>query len=93
MLFDDGREQWLSEDNGQFVVSTVVGPQAAPDFDAIEPGASLTLAGRPFTVAGKSAATVIAGEGELPFRVAGGYAAPVVDLRDAGRALRDARLQ
>ena len=83
MLFDDGREQWLSEDNGQFVVTTVVGPQAAPDFDAIEPGASLTLAGRPFTVAGKSAATVIAGEGELPFRVAGGYAAPVVDLRDS----------
>ncbi|MGE0310875.1 MAG: DUF4178 domain-containing protein [Lautropia sp.] len=83
MLLDDGRECWLSEDNGQFVVTAPVGPQAVPAFDALVPGGTVALAGRSFVVASTASATVVAGEGELPFRVAGGYAAPVADLRDA----------
>ena len=83
-LFDDGREQWLSEDNGQFVITQVVGPQWVSAFEQLVPGETLSVVGRDYVVSGKSNASVIAGEGELPFRVAGGFAAPVVDLRDPG---------
>jgi hypothetical protein len=83
LLFDDGRSGWLSEAGGEYVLSLPQPPKAAlPGFDAIRVGEWLTLDGRTFTVANKLSAECVAGEGELPFKVGAGYAAPVVDLRD-----------
>lgn len=81
-LFDDGTERWLSEDNGRFVMMSAPVPVEAPPFDSLQPDQPLRLKGIPFTVANRESATVVAGQGELPFRVGGGYDAPVVDLRD-----------
>jgi hypothetical protein len=83
LLFDDGRSGWLAEAGGEYVLSL---PQASrtplPGFAAIRVGQWLTLDGRRFTVTNKLDAECVAGEGELPFKVGAGYAAPVVDLRD-----------
>lgn len=87
LLFDDGRTGWLSEDNGQYVLlddGEVSAPAALtqiPPFEALSIDQPLTAAGVDYRVAGKQVATVIAGEGELPFRVGAGYPAYVADLR------------
>jgi hypothetical protein len=80
---DDERSLWLSEDNGQYVVTRAVAAQTVPHFDDLEPGQPLRLMGVDYTVANRTRASVIAGRGELPFVVGSGYAAEVVDLRDA----------
>ncbi|MET0507441.1 MAG: DUF4178 domain-containing protein [Burkholderiaceae bacterium] len=80
---DDDRSLWLSEDNGQYVVTSPVAAQTVPRFDELGPGQPLRLMGVDYMVANRTRATVIAGRGELPFVVGSGYAAEVVDLRDA----------
>ena len=84
LLFDDGKSGWLSEAGGEYVLSF---PQAMvdalPAFADLKVGQRYVLAGRAFTVTNILQAGCVAGEGELPFKVGGGYAAPVVDLRDA----------
>lgn len=82
LMFDDMRTGWLSEANGEYVVSFVHPVQEPlPPFESLEPGGRLTLASRAWTVTDIEEAECIAGQGELPFKVGAGYKAPVVDLR------------
>ena len=86
LLFDDQRTGWLSEANGEYVLTfPVAADEPLPLFDKLVAGQRLSLLGRAWTVSNVERAECVAGEGELPFRVAGGYAVPTVDLR-SGKA-------
>ena len=86
LLFDDMKIGWLGEAGGEFYV-TFEKPVAAapPSYSAIEVGDHIDLGQAdtegPFEVSNLESATCIAGQGELPFTVGPGFAAPVVDLR------------
>jgi hypothetical protein len=84
LLFDDGKSGWLSESAGEYVISEPVWqPGALPPFSELQLGQDLTLAGRAYSITNLLTAECVAGEGELPFKVGAGYAAPSADLRDA----------
>jgi hypothetical protein len=81
-LFDSGKSGWLSEDNGQYVLSFEAQPPAAlPAAEALRAGAQQVLGGAPWSVAAVTAVKVGAAEGELAFvpNLARGYL--VADLR------------
>ncbi|MBV8036949.1 DUF4178 domain-containing protein [Roseateles sp.] len=82
LLFEAGehpRVGWLSEDNGQFVLSLEAALAEPPPQDA-RPGLPLTLAGQRWQVAAVVQAAVRAAEGELPRPPRPGR---VVELRNA----------
>jgi Domain of unknown function (DUF4178) len=83
LLFDAGgdrpRVAWLSEDNGQFVLSLEAPLTESTPIDP-QVGAPLTLAGQRWQVAAVVQATVRAAEGELPRVPRTGR---VVELRNA----------
>ncbi len=82
LMFDDMRTGWLSEANGEYVVSFLHQVrEPLPPFDSLQPGGRLTLASRAWTVTDIEDAECVAGQGELPFKVGAGYKAPVVDMR------------
>ena len=87
LFFDDGRTGWLGEASGTYMVSfeTEV-KEPLPEWKALKPEHEVKLNGRPFQVSDVRTAVVIGGEGELPFRVAGGYEARVADLRTDSEA-------
>ena len=81
LLFDNQRTGWLSEANGNYVLTFLATvPEPLPAFDAVKLEQSILLLGETFQVANKETATCIAGEGELPFKIGAGFAAPVIDL-------------
>jgi predicted RNA-binding Zn-ribbon protein involved in translation (DUF1610 family) len=81
LLFDNQNTGWLSEASGQYVLTfPATVSDTLPAFDDIRLGHAVSLLGESFQVANKESATCIAGEGELPFQVGAGYAAPVIDL-------------
>lgn len=81
LLFDNQRTGWLSEANGNYVLTFLAKvPEPLPTFDDVKLEQSISLLGETFQVANKESATCIAGEGELPFKIGAGYAAPVIDL-------------
>lgn len=83
ILFDDMRTGWLSEAGGEYVLSFLkFAPEGIPKFEEIRVGESVTLAKRSWEITNIENAECIAGQGELPFKVGAGYAAPVVDLRE-----------
>jgi hypothetical protein len=83
LLFDDMKSGWLSEANGEYVVSEAKRvTEALPAFDQLELGRLYMIDGRAFTLTNLLTATCVSGEGELPFKVGAGYPAPVADLRD-----------
>jgi len=83
ILFDDMKSGWLSEANGEYVVSEAKRvSEALPAFDQLELGRLYMIDGRAFTLTNLLTATCVSGEGELPFKVGAGYPAPVADLRD-----------
>ncbi len=85
LLFDDMRGGWLSDANGEYVVSFLTPPGATlPDFATLMPNDELKLAGQDFIVTDLEEAMCIAGEGELPFAFGAGYPAQLVDLRSSG---------
>ncbi len=84
VLFDDMRSGWLSDANGEYTLSFLTPPKTElPAFPGIMPNDPVALAGREFIVSNREEAMCIAGEGELPFAFGAGYAAPLVDLREA----------
>lgn len=86
LLFDDQKSGWLSDANGDYLLSFLTPPQGEiPPFAELAPEDGLTLAGRRWAVTNKDDALCIAGEGELPFAFAfgSGYPAQLVDLRAA----------
>ena len=87
LLFDDMRGGWLSDANGEYVVSFLTPPGATlPGFATLMPNDELKLAGRDFIVTDLEEALCIAGEGELPFAFGAGYPAQLADLRTTGEA-------
>lgn len=83
LLFDDGRNAWLSEAGGEYVLSRQVLPEAElPSFKSLRPEAHVAIDGRRFTVTNLTTARCVAGQGELPFKVASGYDVNTADLRD-----------
>lgn len=84
LVFDDGRPGWLGEAGGEYSVSfeTPV-KEPLPDWEKLAPDLEVALNGVRYVVADVREARVVGGEGELPFRVAGGYEIYVADLRNA----------
>lgn len=81
---DDDRSVWLSDDNGDYVLTRTLGDQTVPAFESLTPGQSIRLMGVDYAVASLNRAKVVAGRGELPFIVDRGYEARVADLRSPG---------
>ncbi len=82
LLFDDMRTGWLSEAGGEYVLTFLHQVQEPlPPVKELQAGQRFVMASRPWTVTDIEEAECVAGQGELPFKVGAGYAAPVVDLR------------
>lgn len=82
ILFDNQRAGWLGEASGQYTVSfQAPSNQPIPARGKLAPGEKVELAGHFFTVTDIEDGHCVAGEGELPFRVGGGFPASSVDLR------------
>jgi ribosomal protein S27E len=82
VLFDDQRGGWLSDANGEYLISFLTPPGATlPEFAALMPNDEIKAAGRDFVVTDIEEAMCIAGEGELPFAFGAGYPAQLADLR------------
>jgi ribosomal protein S27E len=85
ILFDNQRSGWLSDANGEYLLTFLTPPGAAlPEFSALKPNQQLKLAGHEFVVTDIEEALCVAGEGELPFAFGAGYPAQLVDLRSVG---------
>lgn len=81
IMFDDMKTGWLGEAAGEFYVTFEKPVELAPPpFNAIKVEDRIDLGGHFYTVTNLESATCIAGQGELPFSVGPGFAAPVVDL-------------
>ncbi|MCV2366899.1 DUF4178 domain-containing protein [Roseateles oligotrophus] len=66
-LFDSGKSGWLSEDNGQFVLSFDAPlSEAVPQSHELVLGDLIVLAGQSWRVAALTLARVLAAQGELP---------------------------
>ncbi|MDS4014583.1 MAG: DUF4178 domain-containing protein [Candidatus Accumulibacter sp.] len=86
ILFDDGRSAWLAEGAGEYIVSAQVPVHdPLPAFATLSPEAPVMVDGRRFTVTDLKTARCIAGQGELPFKVAAGYDVNTADLRGHDR--------
>ena len=82
IMFDDMRLGWLGEAAGEFYVTFEEKLELAPPpFEGIKVEDRIDIGGRYFEATDIESATCIAGEGELPFKVGAGFAAPAVDLR------------
>ena len=82
IMFDDMRTGWLSEAGGEYVLTFVKHvDEALPAFDSLKIAQRFVMAGAPWTVFNIEQAECIAGQGELPFKVGGGYPVNTVDLR------------
>ena len=82
-VFDDGRAGWLSEAAGEYALSFAAAvPEPLPAWERLEPGLTVTLGGVAYEVTDRREAEVVAGEGELPFRVGSGWKLPSADLRN-----------
>ena len=89
VLFDDMRGGWLSDANGEYLMTFLTAPGSAlPEFSTLMPNDELKLAGKDFVVTDREEAMCISGQGELPFSFGAGYPAQLVDLRttDEGEA-------
>jgi hypothetical protein len=82
LVFDDGRQGWLGEASGAYAVSFRVETPAPAEYDKLELGASVEIAGAAYEVRDRSEARYVSAEGELPFRPPLGLseAVPSVDL-------------
>ncbi|HPP47784.1 MAG TPA: DUF4178 domain-containing protein, partial [Accumulibacter sp.] len=86
LLFDDGRTAWLAEAAGEYLVSAQVNvSQPLPAFATLQPEMTVDIDGRLFRVTDLKTARCIAGQGELPFKVAAGYDVQTADLRSVDR--------
>ena len=85
-LFDDQRTGWLSDAMGTYLLTFLRRPRELPPLEALEPGREVKLDGKPYQVGNVERAHVIAGQGELPFKVGAGWEGVFVDLRADGGA-------
>ncbi len=88
-LFDDGREGWLAEAQGFFMLSfSLADTSAVPPVENLQVGRSLSLGGQEFQIDDIKQATCVGSEGELPFPAPKGRTSTSIDLNgpDAGYA-------
>jgi hypothetical protein len=82
ILFDDQRGAWLSDANGEYVLTYLTPPSTTiPPYAELPLDQSIQLASRDWVVTNREEALCIAGEGELPFAFGAGYPAELIDLR------------
>lgn len=89
LLFDDGREAWLGEAMGQFMLlaERPLADLRAKTFqrlirgEEVEVGAEAQLDGERLIAADMRSASCLAAEGELPFTAVGGWTIYSVDFR------------
>jgi Domain of unknown function (DUF4178) len=85
LAFDDGRTGWLGEASGEYTISFQTPLDgAAPAWESLQAGGTLRLGSTTYDIADVRRARVVAGEGELPFRVDAGYETATADLRSDG---------
>jgi ribosomal protein S27E len=83
VLFDDMRSGWLSDANGEYLISFLTPPGGQlPAFAGLMPNEPVSIAGREFVVGNVEEAMCVSGEGELPFAFGAGYPAQLADLRE-----------
>ncbi len=83
-LFDNGREGWLSEDNGRYVFAfDLPAPPDAPAPERLQPGLAVTLDSRAWNVGSRVQARLLAAEGELREPPPSDRAFGIADLRNA----------
>jgi hypothetical protein len=84
-LFDNGRDGWLSEDNGRYVFAfDLPVPAGAPDPAQLQPGTRAIVDGRAWNVGSRVQARLLAAEGELHEPPPGDRPFTIVDLRNEG---------
>ena len=84
VLFDNQRNGWLSDANGDYTVVFLASVQEAlPAFADLRVGMTVNLNQEPYTVTDIEQGKCIAGAGELMFKVGAGFDAPSADLRSA----------
>ncbi len=85
LVFDDGRTGWLGEASGEYTISFETPLDGeGPAWESLQAGGTLRLGSTTYEIADVRRARVVAGEGELPFRVDAGYETAAADLRTAG---------
>ncbi len=82
-LLDDGRAAWLSDASGNYLFTFLRAPETIPALAELALGRELQLDGKTYQVMDVERAHVVAGAGELPFKVGSGYEAVFVDLHGA----------
>lgn len=66
-LFDDGREGWLSEDNGAYVLAfPATTSRALPEAAYFRVGSTTAVNGKTYTVAFNESVALVSAQGELP---------------------------
>ncbi len=81
VLFDDGRDAWLGDAQGHYMVSFQVRDQfKLPALSQINVNASVALSGATFTVEDIKEVVCVGSEGELPVKGAQGRKSTSVDL-------------
>lgn len=88
VLFDDGRDGWLSDASGQYALTEDTGLATdAPPFERLVPGGIYRHDNVDFYAADLRSARCVGGEGELPMLVGQGWQAKVADYRHTYRFL------
>lgn len=88
-LFDDGRQAFLGEDNGAYVLTWPrPNTREIPPASAFRVGAGTAINGQPYSVAFSDQVVLIAAQGELPKLPPLGFAFGLVELRsESGEVL------
>jgi hypothetical protein len=87
LSFSDGRDGWLAEAQGEFMVSFTVpvDPNEARSGSKLVAGSTLTFKGSaPWRITDRRVVSVVASEGELPIEAAAGRKGLSIDLGRAG---------
>jgi DNA-directed RNA polymerase subunit M/transcription elongation factor TFIIS len=79
--FDNGQWAWLAEAQGKYYITTKTERHDMPPYDVLQIGGTFDS----MSVVELATATLISGEGEIPFRVEPGSTYPYADLSGANR--------
>jgi len=87
LLYSDGREGWLGEAMGEYLVTFRQEQPDLPDYEDLTPSTVVSLGGQRLIVTQMTVSEVVSFEGELPFVMQSAYKLPSADLRgSAGQA-------
>jgi ribosomal protein S27AE len=82
VIFDNGTNGWLSDDNGAYVLSfDVANPTGLPARESLQIGSALVVNGAKYSVAAITEVQLAAAAGELPYVTKVGQPYFVADLR------------